>query len=197
MTTDRVFELLLPPDWVRIAADERGDAAMDSLLERAVGNAPVGRESEVRSVLGASIASSVDTARGQGATDIILSLARVDGVPVPASIVVTRRPAEGGDALTETERIFAIAARENGTVVEVGGRAAVRRVRSYDADGETPARRAISYLCRLPDRPEWIMFTATVLWGSDPELEEPLAALEFLIDAVMTTVRFVPRETAA
>lgn len=197
MSASRVFEMLLPPDWVRIAADERGDAALAVLVERAVASAPTGRGAEVRTLVSGAFASSLRAAREQGATDVVLSLAQVAGAPVPASIVVTRRPVVGGDTLSPTERVLAIAAREQGTVVELGGRAAVRRVRTYAAEGDTPARRAISFLCQLPGGAEWIMFTATMLWGDDPELEEPLSALEFLIDAVMTTVRFVPVEGAA
>lgn len=189
------FDMVLPPGWVRIPI-ARADEDFATIIRDAVAQVPPEKAAPVRTFLEAQIRTAIEAAREQATVEFILPLAPVLGIPIPASITVTTLTPPGSETRGPQEILVAMAGRGDATAIEIDGLVGLRRVRSAGATAGSPisadaqAHRSISYVCHIPWRDEWIAFTASILSGDDPELAEPLLAVEVLLDALISTVRF-------
>lgn len=195
------FAIVLPPGWVRLAVDDQTERSIRRLVADAVAAAPPEQAVEVRSFLRRTIDRAVRQARERRATDLILCHPQSGSAPVPASIVVARQPnpasASGSADQDARQQLIALAMKQNSSVIDIDGYVAVRREKFGAASDESPAHRAVSYAAYLPADDEWIVFTASVLWSDDPEIQPVLDAVQLLIDTMISTVRFQPAEVTA
>jgi hypothetical protein len=175
----RDFLLLLPPGWIRIPIDGREGARATALATAKVSDMPEPRRSTAREKLTRLIKAALREARQAGGIDVMMSLAEVQGVPIPASCLVSYVD-EGGapiplDILADELSTDGGDAR----LVKIAGRPAVRH-RHVD-----PPVTRLDYMMALPGKPGLLTFAY-----STPV--EPLAdALVVMFDAVMESLRWV------
>jgi len=183
------FTILLPPAWVRIPVDQRTDHVFTDLIAGVVAQAPPERRARLSTMLTSAANRSIAGARAAGAIDLILSFATVDGLPIPASIACFRiTPPE---ALGSTPEATLLSFASPGSrAVEIDGTPAIRRVSDSGQTDDVPAHRAIHYVVRHPDTHEWLLITASILVIDDADFAEVLDAIEILIDAMASTIRF-------
>jgi hypothetical protein len=74
--------------------------------------------------------------------------------------------------------------------VEIDGLAAIRRSTDVPPTEDSPAYRSVSYVCHVPWMDQWLLFGASILTSNEAGYDEVLEALEGLIDAMISTVRF-------
>jgi hypothetical protein len=174
----RDFIVLLPPAWIRIPIDGREGARAAALATAKVSDLPEPQRSQAREKLQRMIKTVLRQARQAGGTDVLMSLAARDGVPIAASCLVSyinegtpvpldlladNLAADGGDA----------------RLTEIARRPAVRH-RHVD-----PPVTRLDYMMTLPGKPGLLTFAF-----STPM--EPLAdALVMLFDSMMESLRWV------
>lgn len=199
------YQLLLPPGWLRLPLDDKVHERLVTLSAVSVRGLPTSQRESARNSLVHLLSELVHQAEGAGATDLLVSVAAVNGIPVSASCLVTYLA--GGavgvdgmlDELTELGGEVAI--------VEVAGAKAVRRHTRRElavqqdhleelgkAAGVSPERLAaapvpvteeLTYLVPLPGRTDLLVFSFSSV---QPELAD---ALRELFDAIMKTLRWM------
>ncbi|RZS59474.1 hypothetical protein EV141_0700 [Microcella putealis] len=183
------YTILLPPGWVRMRVDESIQERFDALIDDVARRAPKDRQTPLRSLLGRTAQHAIDTARDRGALDVIVSLASVDDLPIPVSIATFSVPPPASDGRSPLEMLVGLA-NAGSRAIEIDGLAAIRRSVDVPATDDAPAYRTVSYVCHVPWLEEWLLFGASILTSDEPGFDEVLNALESLIDAMMSTVRF-------
>jgi hypothetical protein len=83
------FTVLLPPGWVRIPLDGRENARAVALADAKAGQAPGPQQQAARQQLRALLHQALAKARQAAGTDVLISLAELDGLPLPASCLVS------------------------------------------------------------------------------------------------------------
>jgi len=183
------FSILLPPGWARIPIDDHADAVFADIIDGVVAEAPPERRAMLRGFLTHTAAGAITAARAQGALDVILSFAAVDGVPIPASIATFRIEPDASLGSTP-ERILVSFATAGSRAVEIDGVPAIRRVRESAATDAGPAHRSIHFVFQHPVSNDWMLLTASIVKSEEIDLGDVLEALEALIDAMVSTIRF-------
>ncbi|KGJ82331.1 hypothetical protein GY21_00735 [Cryobacterium roopkundense] len=191
------YRLVLPPGWARIPLDERAPTASNVVVNRAVTNAPVSAQSQVRRFVTAQLREVVQGARSVSGVDLYLPVDLVDGAPVALSIVVSA-PELPESENSAADALLAFAARGGATAVEVGGRLAVRQagdaaaVFGDDGQLQIPESRRISYAIVSPIGDRLLIVTGSMLRLPTPDADRVMDALEQLFDAMALSVRFAP-----
>ena len=183
------FTMVLPPGWVRIPVDADTDAVFSAMIDGVVERAPVERRAALGAMLRTASRQSLASAREHDALDLILSFATVDGLPIPASIATFRivPPAAAGST---TEEILVSFATRGASAVEIDGTPAIRRVSEAAAGDDSPPHRGIHHIVHHRHRDEWLLITASIIASDDPEYLEVMDAIETLVDAMVSTIRF-------
>lgn len=195
MSREPRFSILLPPGWVRAPVDDATDLKFGQLLEHVLAEAPVERRVALRTMLEKSIREMLASARSQNAVDLIMSLGAIQGLPVPASIMVSLLDLPSDVTGTPQEQLLKFANR-SATAIELDGLVGVRRVKDNPGGPESAPHRTVSYIVHLPWSSEWLLFSASILTTDEPGYSEILVALESLVDAMMSTVRFTRSEVS-
>ncbi|GAA3878202.1 hypothetical protein GCM10023084_33890 [Streptomyces lacrimifluminis] len=187
-----VFGLITPEDWYRIPLQprERREASVNALIRRqftGVDDQPILRRKAEEQLLGTAEAGAE-----QGGVVLYLSFLEVGGIPLSASLLVSRlhRKFDGLDAVAA----LAGSGEVELMTLPAAGRAArlVRRERSKQSRkmGSEFADTVVEYFVPVPDRDEVLMLTfSTPL--------EPIAdAMVGLFDAVAGTLRWQKADNA-
>ena len=182
------YTILLPPGWVRFPVDDTTDETLAALIDGVVRQAPAERRGAVHEMLSDAVRGSLAAARSKNAIDLIVSLGEVGGLPVPASIVAF--PLEAPQDGRSAEETLVGLARAGTRAIEIDGLPAIRRVVDSAGDESAPAHRAVNYIVHVPWQSRWLLFTASILSSDDPGYREVGEALEALMDAMVSTVRF-------
>ncbi|WP_413757644.1 hypothetical protein [Streptomyces sp. MMBL 11-3] len=186
MGNENVFGLITPEDWYRIPLQplDRREASVSALIKRqfaGVDDQPVLRRQAEEQLLGAAEAGA-----GQGGVVLYLSFLEAAGIPLSASLLISRLP-QRFDSLD-----VASALSGKGETSRVRLPAAGPAVRRRRTERTREARRLgtefedtlVEYFVPVPDRDEVLMLTfSTPL--------EPIAdAMAELFDAVAGTLRW-------
>jgi len=197
MTTTRPspYSILLPPGWVRLAVDGTTSHTFQTLINSVVERAPVERHASLRAMLERTVRGALDAATSRDALDLILSFASVEGLPIPVSIATFPVPPPAQDARTPLETLIGLA-QSGSRAIEIDGLAAIRRSIDVPAADDSPAHRSVNFVCHVPWLDQWLLFSASILTSDEPGYEVVLTALEGLVDAMISTVRFRREEGA-
>ncbi|WP_105035305.1 hypothetical protein [Cryobacterium aureum] len=196
------YLLVLPPGWARIPLDERASAASSAIVNRAVANAPISAQAQVRRFVTKQLRDVTQGAQTISGTDLYLPTELIDGAPVPLSISSSAPQLTAGEN-SAADALLAFAARGGATAVEVGGRLAVRQAGDVPvviaANGELqiPASRRISYAIVPPTGDRLLVVTGSMLRMDTPDVDDLLDAVEQLFDAMALTIRFAPTAARA
>lgn len=173
------FTIALPPGWVRIPLDGRENGRAAALATAKTGELPGPQRHAARQRLTRFIQQALTQAYLAGGTDILLSLADHDGMPVAGSCLVSY--AEGDGRPVSLDQLAGELGRKDGVaIVQVAGNPAVRH--RYVDDLMT----RIDYHTRVPGRAGLITFAFSAPSG-------PLAdAMSGLFDAIAQTLRWQP-----
>ncbi|MBM6700607.1 hypothetical protein H7U32_10030, partial [Bifidobacterium pullorum subsp. saeculare] len=109
-----------------------------------------------------SIREMLASARSQNAVDLIMSLGAIQGLPVPASIMVSLLDLPSDVTGTPQEQLLKFANR-SATAIELDGLVGVRRVKDNPGGPESAPHRTVSYIVHLPWSSEWLLFSASIL----------------------------------
>ncbi len=181
------FTIVLPPGWIRLAVDDTTDESFTKLIAQLASAAPPERRIRLRRLMQSTADAALASARERGATDLIVSFATVDGLPIPVSIVVLPLP-EPPTGRSPDEHLVALA-RPGSRVIEVDSVAAIRRTQDAPGESEALPHRSVNYILRHPHTRRWMLFSASILMTDDEDYAEVLDALEILVDAIMSTVQ--------
>ena len=179
------YGIVVPADWWRVdlTAGDRGAAGVRGLVRRLAGGAD--EQALLRRELVEHLDAACRDAVGRGGVDLYLATGGPAGTLIAASLLVTvtGRQAGAGDTVSAVAAAFADGGQT--TVVEVGGRRAVRRTR-HDLPGDLPVdgrpSLVVQYAFVMPEVVVMMSFSTPVL-----ALAEPLTAL---FDAVAETFRW-------
>lgn len=179
----RDFIVLLPPGWVRIPLDGREGARAKALATAKVSDLPEPQRSAVRERLLQMIKTGLRQARQAGGIDVLMSLAERNGIPIPASCLVSYVD-QGTPVPMDmlADNLAADAAADGGDVrlVTIAGRPAVRHRHMDD-----PPITRLDYMMTIPGKPGLLTFAFST--PLEP-LAEPLVVL---FDAIAETLRWV------
>jgi hypothetical protein len=182
------FRVLLPPGWVRIPLDERTEATVVALAAARARVAPADQREAVRTGLVSLLGRAARDARSAGGIDLLLSVDALEGVPVPASCLVSYVEAP------DDADVPAVAAQLGGpgvdvSVAELAIGPAVRRqaTRWAEDGGVSVVVTEVAYWARVPGRDGFL-----VLAFSTPSVELAPVLLE-LFDAMGSSLRWVVR----
>ncbi|MEU7584643.1 hypothetical protein AB0B50_44535 [Streptomyces sp. NPDC041068] len=200
-TAPHGYQLVLPPEWVRIpmraGTDEAIRAIVDDAFATLPADAPRDRIGPYRRELERRLKDAVKEAGKAEALDLYLPLERMHGIAVPASIVVSEMkfPDEVAvDPTAVSRRLLEAPGREGETTAaEIDGVRAVRTERTVAADapggGELASRR-VEYVVPVPGDPgRWLGVVFSTLGAGDPDDELADLFVE-LFDAMMSTFRW-------
>lgn len=173
------FAVLLPPGWARIPLDGRENARAMALAKAKAGEVPEPGRHAALQKLQSMIRRALVQARQAGGTDILISLAELNGIPLAASCLVRcipyEKPVSLGTVASELKK-------EHGEVTDmrIGGAHAVRHRFTE------PSMVRVDYHLRIPGRTELMTFSYSTPEG-------PLAdSLTMLFDAITETLRWQP-----
>ncbi|WP_166865932.1 hypothetical protein [Salinibacterium sp. ZJ70] len=183
------YRILLPPGWVRMRGDDQAQEALVRVIDERVETLAPEQRPRVRALMRRSAEDAIGAARERGALELILSFATVQGIPIPASIVLLPLPVPEDDRRPADEILLSLG-RGGAHVIEIDGIPAMRRVVDTPATGPDPAHRAIHYMLRHPHSGRWLAFSASILTSDDEGYGQVLEALETLVGAMMSTIRF-------
>lgn len=192
---DTRFSILLPPGWERIPVDDELDNRFDAILAGIIAEAPADRRVSLRTMLEGAIGEALATARERRAVDLILSFGVIEGLPIPASLAVFELDVPPGTGGVQ-EQLLAFA-RGGGVAIELDGLPAIRKILDAPGTATSAPHRTISYVTHLPWSGAWLLFSGSIITTDEPGYSDVLLALEGLLDAMMTTVRFPNDEGAA
>jgi hypothetical protein len=173
------FSVLLPPGWVRIPLDGRENARAAALADAKAGEIPEQHRQAAQQQLRKLLRRALNQARQAAGTDVLISLAEYDGLPLTASCLVSY--VEHGDPVP-LDKLRSELASAGGdiTASEIAGLPAVRH--RYLEDPMT----RVDYYLRVPGRAGLMLLAfATPL--------EPLAdPMTLLSDAIAESLRWKP-----
>lgn len=183
------FRVLMPPGWVRIPISGDSTARVVALATERARLAPPEMRESMRTALVSSLSRAVSEARQAGGIDLLLSVDAVEGIPTPASCLVSYVPADGmmPDSASLLEQLSGPATTV--TVVELDLGTAVRRqsLRWTEEAGVAVTVTELDIWVPMPVRGGYLVFAF-----STPSLE--LApALVGLFDAMAGSLRWVRR----
>lgn len=184
----RDFRILLPPGWVRISIRDDSQATVVALAESRARTAPPRERARVRSALVTVLGRAVSQAREAGGIDVLVSVDSVEGVPVPASRVVSHVEPDGGDDLAEVaEQLDGPAAEVS--VVDIAAGRAVRRqsTRWAEQDGVSVVLSELAFWVPVPGRTGRLVLTFAT-----PSAELAPVLLQ-LFDAMGASLRWTTR----
>ena len=192
------YTLVLPPGWERIPArqgtDEAIRAILDAKFRELPPNLPRDQLAPYRAEIEGRLRRAAAQARKNGAIDLYLPVQLRDGLPVPASFVVSEGsiPTAGID---EPEQIVGYLVTEgaDSAAVTVDG---VTGARSEQTAGPDPDQgveygsRRVDYAVPVPgDAGRWLLFVFSTLGAGDPD-DQVARMLVQLFDAMMSTFRW-------
>lgn len=200
--THAPYTLVLPAGWSRIPVGRGSRAAIRRILDAAAARSDDPGTVGVRRRLEEMLTAQVEEAARHQGVALYLPTAQVHGISVPASIVVSApQLTTGGDPM---DLLLAVAARRDGSeVLEIDGKPAVRnertqaepRLRDGFEGGELSTRQIVYYLADPQDDRRYLVITASVLEGTGEGAEEIADAVTELVDAMLTTFRWLPSPT--
>ena len=192
------YTLVLPPGWERIPArqgtDEAIRAILDAKFRELPPDLPRDQLAPYRAEIEGRLRRAAAQARKNGAIDLYLPVQLRDGLPVPASFVVSEGsiPTAGID---EPEQIVSYLVTEgaDSAAVTVDG---VTGARSEQTAGPDPDQgveygsRRVDYAVPVPgDAGRWLLFVFSTLGAGDPD-DQVARMLVQLFDAMMSTFRW-------
>ena len=192
------YTLVLPPGWERIPArqgtDEAIRAILDAKFRELPPDLPRDQLAPYRAEIEGRLRRAAAQARKNGAIDLYLPVQLRDGLPVPASFVVSEGsiPPAGID---EPEQIVSYLVTEgaDSAAVTVDG---VTGARSEQTAGPDPDQgveygsRRVDYAVPVPgDAGRWLLFVFSTLGAGDPD-DQVARMLVQLFDAMMSTFRW-------
>ena len=192
------YTLVLPPGWERIPARQGADDAIKSILDAKFRELPPDlprdKLAPYRAEIEGKLRRAAAQARKNGAIDLYLPVQLRDGLPVPASFVVSEGsiPTAGID---EPEQIVGYLVTEgaDSAAVTVDG---VTGARSEQTAGPDPDQgveygsRRVDYAVPVPgDAGRWLLFVFSTLGAGDPD-DQVARMLVQLFDAMMSTFRW-------
>jgi len=192
------YTLVLPPGWERIPARQGADdaikAILDSKFRELPPDLPRDQLAPYRAEIEGKLRRAAAQARKNGAIDLYLPVQLRDGLPVPASFVVSEGsiPTAGID---EPEQIVGYLVTEgaDSAAVTVDG---VTGARSEQTAGPDPDQgveygsRRVDYAVPVPgDAGRWLLFVFSTLGAGDPD-DQVARMLVQLFDAMMSTFRW-------
>jgi hypothetical protein len=192
------YTLVLPPGWERIPARQGSDDAIKAILDdkfrELPPDLPRDQLAPYRAEIEGRLRRAAAQARKNGAIDLYLPVQLRDGLPVPASFVVSEGsiPTAGID---EPEQIVSYLVTEgaDSAAVTVDG---VTGARSEQAAGPDPDQgieygsRRVDYAVPVPgDAGRWLLFVFSTLGAGDPD-DQVARMLVQLFDAMMSTFRW-------
>ena len=192
------YTLVLPPGWERIPArqgtDEAIRAILDAKFRELPPNLPRDQLAPYRAEIEGRLRRGAAQARKNGAIDLYLPVQLRDGLPVPASFVVSEGsiPTAGID---EPEQIVGYLVTEgaDSAAVTVDGVPGARSERSAGPDpdqGIEYGSRRVDYAVPVPgDAGRWLLFVFSTLGAGDPD-DQVARMLVQLFDAMMSTFRW-------
>ncbi|MFE9648090.1 hypothetical protein ACFYO0_29040 [Streptomyces sp. NPDC006365] len=201
ITAPHGYQLILPPEWVRIPMRSGTDEAIRTIVDDAFAalpaDAPRDRIGPYRRELERRLKDAVKEARRAEALDLYLPLEQMHGIAVPASIVVSEMqfPDEVAvDPSAVARRLLEAPGRDGETsfveVDEVRGVRTERTVAAGAPGGGELGSRHVDYIVPVPgDRGRWVGVVFSTLGAGDPEDELADLFVE-LFDAMMTTFRW-------
>jgi hypothetical protein len=172
------FVVALPPGWVRIPLDGREKARAAALATAKTSNLPQPGRRAAQQKLATAIRHALNQAYTASGTDILLSLAEFNGIPIIASCLISYAEHDKPVSLDDLSRELNQQANGEITTPRVAGHPAVRH--HYTEDLMT----RIDYHTCVPGRTGLITFAFSAPTG-------PLAdAMTQLFDAMATTLRW-------
>ncbi|MCK6209433.1 hypothetical protein KZX45_02615 [Georgenia sp. EYE_87] len=194
------FSIVVPPGWVRIPVGKGSRQAVTAVLDRTFAGIEDPRVAGLRRQLQTAITRQVRAAAAQSGVELYLPVERVHGVTVPASAIVSLPRLEPAEDPADV--LLAVVARRPGAeVVEIGGAPAVRTLEHLAGSGAVgvgeegaPARRQLTYyLAEAGAGARYAVVSASILEGPDDGGAAVADAVTELIDAMLTTFRWVRR----
>jgi hypothetical protein len=192
------YTLILPPGWERIPARQGADDAIKQILDAKFRELPPDlprdKLAPYRAEIEGKLRKAAAQARKNGAIDLYLPVQLRNGLPVPASFVVSEGSIPTAE-VAEPEQIVSYLVEESpdSTPVTVDG---VAGARSEHAAGPDPDQgieygsRRVDYAVPVPgEGGRWLLFAFSTLGAGDPE-DEVARMLVQLFDAMMSTFRW-------
>lgn len=183
------FRLLLPPGWVRIPLTEDSTARIVALATERARLAPVSMQESLRTTLVSTLARATSEARQAGGIDLLLSVDAVEGVPTPASCLVSYVSPDG--MMPDSASLMEQLAGPDVTVstVDLPLGTGVRRqyLRWTEESGVAVTITGLDFWVPMPVRGGYLVFAF-----STPSLELAPALLD-LFDAMAASLRWVRR----
>lgn len=123
----RDFTVLLPPGWIRLPLDGTETARAVAIAAARTAELPQPEREQVRQRLLVLLRSALREARAAGGIDVLMSLAERQGIPLPASCLVSYLDQDG--QRVPLDRLRDELARQGGDVspAEIARGPAVRR----------------------------------------------------------------------
>lgn len=197
------FTIAVPPGWVRVPVGKGSREVITAVLDRTFAGVHDPRAAGLRRQMHTALARQVRAAAAHSGVELYLPVERVHGVTVPASVVVSMPPLDGGEDPTDV--LLAVVARRPGAeVVEIGGAPAVRTMEHLAAQGVVgvgeegaPDRRQLTYyLTDAGTSPRYAVVSASILEGPGEQGAAVADAVVELVDAMLTTFRWGGRVQA-
>lgn len=191
------FTLVLPPGWSRIPVGPGSRTAIRQILDRTTAGVTDKQAAGARRQLETLLTEQVEAARQQSGVELYLPTAQVHGITVPASIIVSApRLPEDADPM---DTLLVVAARSTqAEVIDIDGKAAVRSEQRVAADGGIEGashltRQIVYFLADPADKRRYLVVAAQVIEGEGEGGAAVADAVTELIDAMLTTFRWLPR----
>jgi hypothetical protein len=173
------YTLVLPPGWERIPARQGTDDAVKAILDAKFRELPPDLPRDqlapYRAEIEGRLRRAAAQARKNGAIDLYLPVQLRNGLPVPASFVVSEGSVGTAGDATEPEQIvsYLITEGTDGAPVTVDG---VTGARSEQTAGPDPDQgieygsRRVDYAVPVPgDAGRWLLFAFSTLGAGDPD----------------------------
>ncbi|MPV36169.1 hypothetical protein [Georgenia subflava] len=133
--SERIYTITVPPGWARLELGQDVDAQVESLVARLTTGGARDSAPLVRRRVARDLRALVDEAAGKGALDLLVPVARVEGLTIPASIMATLVTVPATHASQE-DVLLGIAARDSAAKpLAVGDQVALRTVTRRDVTG--------------------------------------------------------------
>jgi hypothetical protein len=178
------YRLVVPADWYGIGLDP---AEREQSVAALVGRQFTGADSVPRLKAQAEreLLARATAAYAAGGVELYLSLQRISGIPVPASLAIFLLPPDDDRAIPPPGRLAQLLAGDDRqvTLVNLPAGRSVRVVRS-GTTAETQRAATHEVFVPVPDSGWWLLLAFAAPVG-------PLAvALSALFDAISTTLRW-------
>ena len=197
------YTLVLPPGWERIPARDGADDAIKAILDAKFRELPPDlprdKLAPYRAEIEGRLRRAAAQARKNGAIDLYLPVELRNGLPVPASFVVSEGSI-GTASMAEPGQIVSYLVTEgtDGTPVTVDGVPGARSEQSAGPDpdqGIEYGSRRVDYAVPVPgEGSRWLLFAFSTLGAGDPD-DQVARLLVQLFDAIMSTFRWATVET--